>query len=458
MVSAAVVTAVSASCAAPTAALMQARPRERLTFVDVTVVDGEGGPPLLHHDVVVEGERVVIVRPTGAVDARGSAAGGRVVDGRGKTLLPGFVDAHAHVLSSGGALSGPGLAPAESLARWLAVGVTTVFDLGAAAADLEQLIADVDDGVVAGPRIFHTNLMITGRGSHPLGLADAMVPFGAVLVGAVLPQVAVEADIGPALDVVLEGDPDYVKVVIDRMPEGEPIMDRAVLVALVKAARARGQRVFVHAGDVDDAVAAAEAGCTALAHLPWRGALSADHARRLKDSGVVVVSTAWMWERTADLLGGRFVPTPEEERLVPANLRDAAKARPTHPALVALGHELDDNALERAAALRALLQAGVPFVVGTDSVLPAVWPGAAYVAERRALLAAGMPVSELVTAMTARPARLVAGAHADFGVVAPGKVADLVLVDGDPLQEPAALDRVALVVRRGQVVERVAGR
>ncbi len=82
---------------------------------------------------------------------------------------------------------------------------------------------------------------------------------------------------------------------------------------------------------------------------------------------------------------------------------------------------------------------------------------AAYVAERRALLHAGMPVAELITAMTARPARLVEGDQADFGVVAPGKVADLVLVEGDPLQEPAALDRVALVVRRRQVVKVVAG-
>jgi imidazolonepropionase-like amidohydrolase len=447
------------ACAAPAPALVRQRPRQPLVFVDVNVVDGTGGPARPHQDVVVDGDRIVAVRPTGDASSalpRDRVVDGRVVDGRGRTLLPGFVDAHVHALSSGGLPLGPGLSPAESLQRWLAVGVTSIYDMGTAAADLDPWVTDIDAGVVPGPRIYHTNLLITGRGSHPIALGDALLPGVGALLGFALPQVQTEADIAPALDVVEEAVPDYVKIVVDRMPAGEPIMDRAVLVALVKAARARGHRVFVHAGEVDDAVAAAEAGCTALAHLPWRGALTADKARRLKDAGVVVVTTVWMWERTAALLAGRFVPTPAEEQLVPRPLLEAAEQRPDHPRLAALAQELDDNAPARAAALQALLAAGVPLVVGTDSALPGVWPGSAFIAERQALLAAGLPVADLIPAMTSRAARLVGGANVDFGVVQPGKVADLVLVDGDPLQDPMALDRIALVVHRGRVVEPLA--
>jgi imidazolonepropionase-like amidohydrolase len=443
----------AAGCATtPAPAVVRQHDRETIAFVDVDVVDGTGGAPLHHQDVVVQGDRIVAVAPTGG-GSSGSAVPGRVIDGRGKTLLPGFVDAHVHVLSSGGRPFGPGFSPRESLERFTAVGVTTVFDMGSSASDLLTLQQAVDDGSIVGPRIFHTNLMITGRGSHPIALGDTMLPGGSALVGLVMPQVQTEADIPAALDVVEKGAPDFIKVIVDRMPADEPIMDRAVLQALVRAARARGHKVFVHAGDVDDAVAAAEAGCTALAHLPWRGVLTADKAARLKASGVVVVTTAWMWERTTALLQGRFSPTPEEAWLVPPALLHEAQSRPDHPRLRALGHELDDNVDHRAASLRALLEAHVPIVTGTDSVLPGVWPGSAYVAERRALLAAGVDVAALIPAMTSRAAQLMAGPDADFGVVQAGKAADLVLVDGDPLADPAALDRVRLVVQRGRLIE-----
>lgn len=434
--------AVASACASAPPVVRQ-RGREAIAFIDVTVVDGTGGPALPHQDVVVAGDRILSVGPTGG------AVNARAIDGRGKTLLPGFVDAHVHLLSSSGRMS-----PTASLERYLAVGITTVFDMGSSASELEELVTDVDDGVVAGPRIYHTNLMITGRGSHPIALSDAVMPGAGLLVGMVIPQVQTEDDIEGALAFVEEAEPDFIKIVVDRMPAGEPIMDRRVLVALVKTARARGHLVFVHAGDVDDALAAAEAGCTAITHLPWRGTLTADKAHRLKQTGVVVVTTAWMWERTTALLQGRFAPTPEEERLVPeALLREASTTRPDHPHLRALAAELNDNVDDRAASLRALLAADVPFVVGTDSVLPGIWPGSSFVAERRALLAAGVTVDDLIPAMTSRPARLMAGDHADFGVVQAGKAADLVLVDGDPLQDPTALDRVELVVHRGRPVE-----
>ncbi len=416
-------------------------------FVDVNVVDGTGGPALLHQDVVVRGDRIVSVAPTGLSHQE------RVIDGRGKTLLPGFIDAHVHVASSGGPPFGPALTAPQSLERWLAVGVTTVFDLGSSASVIRPLQASIDNGSLQGPRIFRTHLMITGRGSHPIALGDTILPMGTTLAALLYPQVGSVADIDAALATVEETKPDYIKIVVDHMPTTAPIMDRGLLVAAVKAARARGHRVFVHAGDVDDAVAAAEAGCTALAHLPWRGTLTAEHAARLKASGVAVVTTAWMWERTTGLLNGRFAATPEEEWLIPQAFHDEARRPHPHPVLDVLGHELLDHESARAASMQALRQEEVPLVVGTDSVLPGVWPGSSFVAERRALLAAGVKPAELIVAMTSRPARLVAGDDADFGVVGVGKAADLVLVDGDPLTDPTAFDRIELVVHRGRAVE-----
>ncbi len=437
-------------CATTTPQAARLDPAEAIAVVDVTVLDGTGGPPLLHQDVLIAGDRIASIEPTGGTH------NARPIDGRGKTLLPGFVDAHAHVSASGlPSSAGKGLTTDDNLQRWLLAGVTTVFDMSGGAPEMGDLAERLEEYARPGPRLFHTHLIITGKGSHPIPLSKALMS-GGFLAGMVLPQVENDDDIEAVLDEADEQVVDYVKIAIDRMPKGTPLLDRGLMVKLVKGARARGHLVFVHAGDVDDAVAAAEAGATALAHLPWRGRLDAAGAARLKNSGVVVVTTVAMWNTLTRAAAGEFVASDADRDLIPkAMLVAVERTKPTDPDLIAIGVELAENEENRAATLQALRAAGVPLLVGTDASLPTVWPGSGYIAEMKALLAAGVPVDELIVAMTSRPARVVAGKNADFGVVQAGKCADLVLVDGDPLADPQALFKIALVLRGGHVVERV---
>lgn len=432
-------------------AIARLDPEEQIAFVDISVVDGTGGPPLRHQDVVVAGDRIYSITPTG------SALNARKIDGRGKTLLPGFVDAHAHISGSGvPAKDGGGMDTYGNLQRWLLAGVTTVFDMSGAAPEMEDLGERLDDYAIPGPRLFHTHLVITGKGAHPITISKALVPFG-FLAGSVLPQVEDDDDIARVLADDDEYLVDYVKIAIDRMPKGTPQLDRGLMERLVREARKRGHLVFVHAGAVDDAVAAAEAGATALAHLPWRGTISADDAAALRRSGVVVVSTVAMWDTLPKAIAGEFVASDADRDLMPAAiLATAEKKKQTDPDIVATGEELGEGVDDRARSFQALMAAGVPIVVGTDASIPAVWPGSGYVAELKALLAHGYPINELIPAMTSRPAQLVAGKNADFGVVQTGKCADLVVVDGDPLDDPSALWRISLVVRGGHIVERLA--
>jgi imidazolonepropionase-like amidohydrolase len=431
-------------------AIARLDPAEPVAFVDITVIDGTGGPPLRHQDVVVAGDRISSIAPTGA------ALDARAIDGRGKTLLPGFVDAHAHI-SGGGvpAKDGSGLGTDENLQRWLLAGVTTVFDMSGAAPAMGDLAERLDDYAIAGPRLFHTHLVITGKGAHPIPLSKALVPFGS-LASWVLPQVEDDDDIDRVLDEADELLVDYVKIAIDRMPKGTPQLERGLMERLVKEARKRGHLVFVHAGDVDDAVAAAEAGATALAHLPWRGELTAEKAQRLKDSGVVVVTTVAMWDALPRAIAGDFTPSAADRDLIPKEIIATAEhQRQVDPEIVATGEELAENHDNRERSFQALLAAGVPLLVGTDASIPAVWPGSGYVNELQALLAHGLPVNDLIVAMTSRPAHVVAGANSDFGVIQTGKCADLVVVDGDPLVDPSALWRISLVLRGGHIVSRL---
>ncbi|MDP2340869.1 MAG: amidohydrolase family protein [Deltaproteobacteria bacterium] len=424
---------------------------ETIAFVDITVVDGTGGLPLRHQDVVVAGDRIVSIEPTGGM------LNARSIDGRGKSLLPGYVDAHAHIGTSGVPMSSgeAGLTTSGNLERWLLSGVTTLFEMSGAAPEMGDLAERLDASAIAGPRLFHTHLVITGKGSHPIPISKDLVPMGS-LAGMVIPQVEDDEDIARVLDVADEELVDFVKIAIDRIPKDTPIMDRHLMVRLVQEARKRDHLVFVHAGDVDDALAAAHAGATALAHLPWRGVFTPEKAEELKRTGVVVVTTVAMWENLARAAGGHFRGSEADLKIIPKAMIATVEGSPhVEPELESFGAELVENVDNRTASLAALIAAGVPLLVGTDSSLPTTWPGSGYLNELRALVAAGVPASDLIVAMTSRPARLMAGKNADFGVVQTGKCADLVVVDGDPLADPSALWRISTVVRNGRIVEAV---
>jgi hypothetical protein len=169
--------------------------QEPAVIVDVTVIDGTGSPPLTHQDVVIDGGRIVAIGPTAMVIPRG-----RVIDGRGQTVLPGYVDAHVHIVARGAIKDTPGLSAEENLERWLRVGVTTAFDLSGAASAVARFDDRIAAGTIASPRLFHTNLVITGTDSYPIGIADELMPVPGWLVRLAVPQVGDEGDIDGVLD------------------------------------------------------------------------------------------------------------------------------------------------------------------------------------------------------------------------------------------------------------------
>lgn len=450
VVIAAVVVAAAVAACAPVRHVVALGEADTVVIGDVTVIDGTGAPPRPHQDVVVEGGRITrIVQHSGGAPRR-TPGGVDVIDGRGLTLLPGFVDAHVHIDGDGAPRGVKGLSVEENLERLLRAGVTTAFDLGGDAQTMRTLAERIDEGTLAGPRLTHTHLVITAKDGYPLSLADELMDAPAWLVRLALPQVGRVEDIGPILDDVEAAGVDFVKIMVDRVTDDEPMLAPELLEALVREARARDLTVVVHAGHVDDAVAAARAGATMLAHLPRRGRFSDAQVQALKDSGVVVITTAAMWETTADVLAGRFQPSALDTALVPVDVLDAVQAPRAAPVLLTMRDDLVAARDDRAANLRALIAAGVPLAVGTDSPIPGTWAGSSYEKELQTLLEAGLSPAQLIAAMTSTPARAVPGGA--FGVVREGARADLVLVDGDPLQDPLTLTRPRHILFGGRVV------
>lgn len=358
-------------------------------------------------DVIVE---------DGIVAAVGPGAGGRAdaeVDGRGGTLLPGLIDAHTHVFDG-------------SLAEALRYGVTTEIDMFCLPRPLarhRRLAADRDD--VADLRSAGT--LATAPGGHPTQLIAALT--GTVLDPGDVTDIDTVTDPAQAPAIVaarIAEGADFLKIVID---DGSvhgaelPALTPEAAAALTAAAHDAGLRVVAHAITAAEAAVALDAGVDGLAHV-WADVAPEDPAsrrlaRRVREQGVFVVTTLAYFEAIDTRQPG-------------------AAAGCAHP-----GHYA--NAV---GALRALHQAGVPLLAGTDATPFAPAHGAGLHRELALLTGAGgLRAEEALAAATSAVADRFG--LADRGRVAPGLRADLLLVDGDPVRDMSALGNVTAVWRRG---------
>lgn len=450
--------ALLSGCGSPYAQLVRPGPTgEVIVFQSVRVFTGADATPLAEQDVVVRDGRIATVAATGQPTPEGA----RVIPGAGRTLLPGFVDAHVHLGGQAGLPEQDVPADPEfALRALLFAGVTTVYDLGGQIGDTLELRKRVRAGEIPGPRIFAASIPITAPDSHPIPTARALLPIPlSWMVGLLVPQIDQPGEAATLVDDAIEAGADYIKIIVDHIPPGSPAMQARELKALIDASHARERRAVVHIGDAEQAADAARAGADVLAHGIWRGPMTDEQLAAIAADGMPVIYTAWGWDSLADLAEGTYQPTALDQQIMPR----AAWGPLTGPASVNQLREVEvlwpfaqESArwrAERASHIKRMHDAGVPIIVGTDSPLPAIYPGAAYHREMATLVAAGVPPVEVLLGATGRAAALIPGA--EFGVIAPGRPADLVLVEGDPLADIAAAAEIVAVVAGGRWIERL---
>jgi imidazolonepropionase-like amidohydrolase len=342
---------------------------------------------------IVDGSHDVVVdgRVIAAVEAAGTVTGkdAAVVRGHGAMLLPGLIDAHVH-------LRGPG--DLEELARW---GVTTALDMGSWPAALIQELRRV------GP----TDVRSTGAGAVGPGSPQTKIP------GRPADSIVTTPEDGRRFVVtrVAEGM-DYIKVIVDAPGRGGP--DEATIAAIVQAAHDAGRMVVAHAPNTGAVATAQAAGVDVLTHAPLDAPLSQAAVAGVVRSRRTSVPTLAMMERVA-----ANAPVPGLD----------------------YRHARDSVA--------ALHRAGVPIVLGTDANqavgVPANVPyGESAHRELELLVEAGLTPAEALHAATGAAADRFG--LADRGHIAPGRRADLLLVDGDPTTDITATRAIRTVQLAGK--------
>ncbi len=386
------------------------------------VFDGTGVDPA-RADVAIDAGRIV---------GLGTGLDGDVeVDVRDRTILPGMFDCHTHVCISNVDLWGAVQQPfslqfyeaARNLQATLACGITTIRDAGGADLGIKQAVAD---GMIAGPRLQISIIMLSQTGGH----GDDWYPSGAD-VPLMAPHPGRPAGIVDGPDEVRRkvrelhrAGADVIKVATSGgvlSPRDDPrhAHFRPIeLEVLVEEATAAGMFVMAHAQGADGIRNAVRAGIRSI-----------DHGIYLDDEAIELMLARGTW----------FVPT----LVAPQGVLDAVDAG------IALPPAVVDKArmvieIHRAAFRRAV-EAGVRIAMGTDS---GVTPHGRNLRELELMAAGGMTPGAVLEATTRSAAQLM-GLDADLGTIAEGKVADLVVVGGDPFDFGDLRDRVEQVWQAG---------
>jgi imidazolonepropionase-like amidohydrolase len=401
---------------------------DRLLLLPDRVVDGTGRPPLERAFVVIEGERIVALGP--AEDGeRHLPRAARRLEYPGCTLTPGLVDSHVHLTFSAGPiplrqlqgdtdtrLALTGLANARAA---LLAGVTTVRDLGSRGRITLDLRDAISSGAVPGPRILACGRPITSPGGHCHFL-------GGVARG-------VEAVSRLAAELIAQGA-DAIKVMGTggNMTEGSDPLQAQFSVAelreIVRVARAAHLRVTVHARGVEGMRRAVDAGVDGIEHArmevaPGQWGFDAKLARAMADQGITAAPT----------LAASFRASQAKAAGAKVGLREGMVPIPVR----------QQNAWR-------LREEGVKVVVGTDAGAALARFDEAVHVELELLVGAGWTPLEAIEAGT-RGAATAIGVQADVGTVESGKIADLLVVRGDPSRNISDIRQVEHVFQRGRL-------
>jgi imidazolonepropionase-like amidohydrolase len=392
---------------------------QNLVITNARVVDGKGG--------VVERATVVVrdgkIVSAGAGDAA-TVPGATRIDAQGRTVMPGFIDAHRHIVQGDAKewLSKTG--PAQ-LQEFLDAGFTTVL-CAICPDEAIEMRQRVESGAVKGPRLLLGSIIPVARAGVPGGgrgdparFDNSRPPLRPTTPAGAIP----DADTIKAVESVASRKFDFIKTVITTTPGGP---ETRTLKLIVDEGKKRNLPTITHAVSVIDTLAAVDAMPAVLVHTPHIGRLEEDAAavKRIAGAGIPMTSTLQV-----------FVPHFSADNT--PLFRDA---QPFPWDTISSAGQGPVNA-------RLLWQAGISYGYGTDTT----WaPRQSLADELRALSLVFSP-RDITRIMGQNAARSTLRAD-QIGTVEAGRQADLVIVEGNPLADITALLNVVTTIKGGRIV------
>ncbi len=410
------------------------------------IIDGTGKPPIERGVVVIKNGVIVDVGSTGSVEVPSKA---KVIDVSGKTIMPGLVDAHTHLtgLRTGDLIREPLLTPFATLVArairdleaLINSGFTTIGDAGSIIA--LQLKKAVEEGTIVGPRIIAAGHVLTQTFGHgdehfmPVEYVDARtskltMPFSALICDGI-------EECRKAARYALRVGADFIKIMTsggvlsekDRPEYTQFTLDE--IKAIVEEARHARRFVHAHAQGAEGIKNAINGGVKVIAHAIF---IDDEGAELAKEKNTIVVPTFSVVEHLLEF--GGEVGVPEW------GLKKASEVYEVHV----------EN-------IRRAYKRGVSIACGTDFLggAKAFRHGENALELQLLVEKIGMSPMEAIVAATMNGAKAV-GLEEKIGTLEKGKIADIIVVDGNPLSDIKVLrdtSKIVLVVKEGRIVKDV---
>lgn len=412
---------ILAACTSPTPSpsptfTPRPAPTDSLVITNGIVIDGTGAPPIPNGIVIIVKDKVVAL---GRANDFAIPAQARVIDAQGGTIMPGIINAHVHDTAS----------PLVRQFYFLNRGVTSVCDTGSSLTAIARARSPSSYGITA--RGFFSGPIINAPNGYP-GSPELLY------------AVANPPEARRAVSDLVRRGADYIKVALEpwnwKLPwptaerEVIPNLNLAELQAIVDQAHQEGKLVRAHLGTAEMLDLALESGVDALEHVPLPRLEDIDF--RTNSPDYADLSAAYE-AQLARIVQHSIIMTPTLDKII------------TWCESYAIREER--KILCRKYALTPVYrfhQMGGIVALGDDSASDSrTWMP---IQEMRRLLETGLTPMEVIQAGTLYAARVCGHSH-ELGTLTPGKLADVIVVEGNPLKNIEAMNNVRVVIINGQV-------
>jgi imidazolonepropionase-like amidohydrolase len=437
---------------------------EKISLVGGTLINPATSQLLENSVVVIDGDRIVAVENAKAARSPTDA---RVIDCKGKFILPGYIDTHVHFFQSGDLFTRPDGADLNNVrpykdevgwikshlndvfARYIRCGITSVVDVGGPFWNFE--VRKTANATAKAPRVAVAGPLISSVSREKLDLGDPPI------VKIDSPDQAREF-----VRKLAAQNPDLVKIwyIVDK---DHPVDSfRPIVRATVEESHAHKIRVAVHATELETARAAVEEGADILVHSVIDKPVDDAFVKLLKDRNTILCPTLVVFERYGRVFSHQLNFTPEEKawgnpdviatldvtKIPPDQLPDRIKTALANPdAVLDRIKKTYDVALKN---LKKLEDAGITIAAGTDAGNIGTIHGPALFREFQLMKEAGLTPMQILQCTTTNAAKFFGGdTGAHIGKIDKGNFGDLVILNSNPIDDIAHASDIESVIKNG---------
>jgi imidazolonepropionase-like amidohydrolase len=439
-------------------------------IVDATVIDGTGAQPVKDATILVRDGRISAFGPSKSVPI---PTGTTVISAQGQWITPGLVDVHVHFFESGRSYSKPAIFDLTkvisfedewkwtksrvpvTLGRYLCAGVTTAASMGGPRFELE--VREYARSSEKSPNVFAAYGPVwMGTPSDAEGMRKAFPIFDGddatrQVADSMAARAAVEQAASLKVDMLKAGYLGTLGRFFGVTPGSEAGFFSNVLPVLVSESRKQNLPIAAHVTELQAAKEFLRSGVDRLAHTPNDAPIDAEFVALVRQHSAIVASTLAVWTRGIDITKNSLLDV-EKRCGDPQVIESWSQLRSFPPPPAPLIDSAAQTLITAEHNLKAMDEAGIQIAVGTDSGNLGLLHGASLHEEMRLMAEAGIPAMNIIVAATRNGARFI-NKESEFGTIGPGKLADLLILDGDPVTDIRNLSRIAKVVKSGRIYQ-----